>query len=160
MCTGYARCRPNFDRGVIRAKCKRLCAIPSKSEPECSQWLRSASDSRRLGRPVPTARSAPRSSNNASATPPKNRASSLLRTASNSSATSSKTALRRDLNSISLEKLASYHSAVTADANVLHYTREYKVKQLELDPSLYEDLRKFTERVACDEATSAVLKKK
>ncbi len=55
---------------------------------------------------------------------------------------------------------ASYHSAVTADGATLHYTREYTVKQLQLDASRYEDLRKFTERVAYDEATSAVLKKK
>jgi hypothetical protein len=55
---------------------------------------------------------------------------------------------------------ASYHSAVTADATTLHYTREYTVKQLQLDASRYDDLRKFTERVAYDEATSAVLKKK
>jgi hypothetical protein len=55
---------------------------------------------------------------------------------------------------------ASYHSAVTADATALHYTREYTVKQLELDASRYDDLRKFTERVSYDEATSAVLKKK
>jgi transglutaminase-like putative cysteine protease len=55
---------------------------------------------------------------------------------------------------------ASYHSAVTADATALHYTREYTVKQLQLDASRYDDLRKFSERVAYDEATSAVLKKK
>ena len=55
---------------------------------------------------------------------------------------------------------ASYHSAVTADATTLHYTREYTVKQLQLDASRYDDLRKFAERVAYDEATSAVLKKK
>jgi hypothetical protein len=48
----------------------------------------------------------------------------------------------------------------SADATALHCTREYTVKQLELDASRYEDLRKFTERVAYDEATSAVLKKK
>jgi hypothetical protein len=42
----------------------------------------------------------------------------------------------------------------------LHYTREYTVKRLQLGASRYEDLRKFTERVAYDEATSAVLKKK
>ena len=40
------------------------------------------------------------------------------------------------------------------------YTREYVVKQLQLDASRYEDLRKFSERIAYDEATSAVLKKK
>ena len=55
---------------------------------------------------------------------------------------------------------ASYHSAVTADATALHYTREYIVKQLDLPASRYDDLRKFSERVAYDEATSAVLKKK
>lgn len=55
---------------------------------------------------------------------------------------------------------ASYHSAVTADATTLHYTREYTVKQLDLPASRYDDLRKFSERVAYDEATSAVLKKK
>lgn len=55
---------------------------------------------------------------------------------------------------------ASYHSAVTADATMMHYTREYTVKQLEVDPSRYDELRKFSERVAYDEETSAVLKKK
>jgi hypothetical protein len=43
---------------------------------------------------------------------------------------------------------ASYHSVVTADATSLHYSREYTVKQLQLDASRY------------DEATSADLKKK
>jgi hypothetical protein len=55
---------------------------------------------------------------------------------------------------------ASYHSSVTADGSTLHYTREYTVKQLQLDASRYDDLRKFSERIAYDEATSAVLKKK
>jgi hypothetical protein len=55
---------------------------------------------------------------------------------------------------------ASYHSAVTADSDTLHYTREYTVKQLQLDASRYDDLRKFSERIAYDEASSAVLKKK
>jgi transglutaminase-like putative cysteine protease len=55
---------------------------------------------------------------------------------------------------------ASYHSAVTADATTLHYTREYTVKQIQLDASRYDELRKFSERVAYDEAASAVLKKK
>jgi hypothetical protein len=34
------------------------------------------------------------------------------------------------------------------------------VKQLQLDASRHDDLRKFSERVAHDEATSPVLKKK
>ena len=60
-------------------------------------------------------------------------------------------------NAVSLDTdFASYHSAVTADATTLHYTREYTVKQLQLDASRYDDLRKFSERVAYDEATSAV----
>ncbi|MDQ1451495.1 MAG: hypothetical protein QOK38_1361 [Acidobacteriaceae bacterium] len=59
-----------------------------------------------------------------------------------------------------LTALASYHSAVTADGTTLHYTREYTVKQLQLDASRHDDLRKFSERVAHDEATSPVLKKK
>jgi hypothetical protein len=63
--------------------------------------------------------------------------------------------------SVSLDTdFASYHSSVTADGNTLHYTREYVVKQLQLDASRYEDLRKFSERIAYDEATNAVLKKK
>ena len=55
---------------------------------------------------------------------------------------------------------ASYHSAVTADAAALHYTREYSVKQLQLEAARYDELRKFSERIAYDEATTAVLKKK
>lgn len=55
---------------------------------------------------------------------------------------------------------ASYKSSVTADATALHYTREYTVKQLQLDPSRYDDARKFSERIAYDEAANAVLKKK
>jgi Transglutaminase-like superfamily len=54
---------------------------------------------------------------------------------------------------------ASYHSSVTAEGATLHYTREYTVKQLQLEASRYEELRKFHERIAYDEATTAVLKK-
>ena len=54
---------------------------------------------------------------------------------------------------------ASYHSAVTAEGNTLHYTREYTVKQLELDATRYDDLRKFSERISYDESTTVVLKK-
>ena len=55
---------------------------------------------------------------------------------------------------------AAYHSAVTSDGAVLHYTREYTIKQLELNAARYDELRKFSERIAYDEATTAVLKKK
>jgi len=54
---------------------------------------------------------------------------------------------------------ASYHSSVTAEGTTLHYTREYTVKQLELEATRYDELRKFHERIAYDEATTAVLKK-
>jgi uncharacterized protein DUF3857/transglutaminase superfamily protein len=63
--------------------------------------------------------------------------------------------------SVSLDTdFASYHSAITADSTALHYTREYTIKQLQIDASRYDDLRKFSERIAYDEAASAVLKKK
>ncbi len=54
---------------------------------------------------------------------------------------------------------ASYHSSVKVDGNTLHYAREYVVKQLKLEPGRYEELRKFTNQVAFDEASTAVLKK-
>jgi hypothetical protein len=54
---------------------------------------------------------------------------------------------------------ASYRSSVTAEGATLHYTREYTVKKLELEAARYDELRKFHERIAYDEATTAVLKK-
>ncbi len=64
-------------------------------------------------------------------------------------------------NAVSLDTdFASYHSTVTAEGGMLHYTREYTVKQLELEATRYDELRQFHERIAYDEATTAVLKKK
>lgn len=54
---------------------------------------------------------------------------------------------------------ASYHSDVTADGNVLHYSREYVVKKLELTADQYPELRKFEGEIYSDENRSAVLKK-
>ncbi len=54
---------------------------------------------------------------------------------------------------------ASYHSSVTAEGTTLRYTREYTVKKLELEAARYDELRTFHERIAYDEATTAVLKK-
>ena len=54
---------------------------------------------------------------------------------------------------------ASYHSDVKADGNVLHYSREYIVKKLELDADQYSELRKFEGEIYTDENRSAVLKK-
>lgn len=54
---------------------------------------------------------------------------------------------------------ASYHSEVKADGNVLHYSREYVVKKLELSAEQYPELKKFEGAVYTDENRSAVLKK-
>jgi transglutaminase-like putative cysteine protease len=54
---------------------------------------------------------------------------------------------------------ASYHSEVKADAGVLHYSREYVVKKLELSADEYPELRKFEGEIYADENRSAVLKK-
>jgi transglutaminase-like putative cysteine protease len=54
---------------------------------------------------------------------------------------------------------ASYHSNVKADGNVLHYSREYIVKKLEVDADEYPELRKFESAIYSDENRNAVLKK-
>ncbi len=55
---------------------------------------------------------------------------------------------------------ASYKSEVKAGNGVLHYSREYQVKALELAPDKYADVRKLMGTIASDENNSAVLKKK
>lgn len=54
---------------------------------------------------------------------------------------------------------ASYHSAMTAKANQLHYEREYVVRQVQIpaDKALY--FRKFEGMIMSDEKGTAVLKK-
>jgi hypothetical protein len=54
---------------------------------------------------------------------------------------------------------ASYHSTVKVDGNMLHYSREYVVKKLEVGADEYSELRKFEGEVYTDENRSAVLKK-
>ncbi|MGH9588703.1 MAG: DUF3857 domain-containing transglutaminase family protein [Acidobacteriaceae bacterium] len=54
---------------------------------------------------------------------------------------------------------ASYHSEVTAKDGVLHYSREYKVKKLELDADQYAAVRRFEGQIYNDENRNAVLKK-
>ena len=54
---------------------------------------------------------------------------------------------------------ASYRSDVRADGNMLHYSREYVVRKLELSADQYPDLRKFESEIYTDENRSAVLKK-
>jgi len=54
---------------------------------------------------------------------------------------------------------ASYHSAVTAKANQLHYEREYVVRQVEIPATKAADFRKLESVILTDERGTAVLKK-
>jgi hypothetical protein len=54
---------------------------------------------------------------------------------------------------------ASYHSSVTAKDNLLHYEREYVVRQVELPPAKAADFRKLERTILSDEKSTAVLKK-
>jgi len=54
---------------------------------------------------------------------------------------------------------ASYHSSTTAKGNVLHYEREYVVRQVELPPEKAADFRKLENAILFDEKSAAVLKK-
>jgi hypothetical protein len=54
---------------------------------------------------------------------------------------------------------ASYHSTVSAKANLLHYEREYIVRQVEIPPSRVFDFRRLESAILSDEKDSAVLKK-
>ena len=55
---------------------------------------------------------------------------------------------------------ASYKSDVKADGDVLHYSREYIVRQLDLSPDKSADVSKLMGAINGDENSSAVLKKK
>jgi transglutaminase-like putative cysteine protease len=54
---------------------------------------------------------------------------------------------------------ASYRSDVKADGDVLHYSREYIVKKVQISAEDYPELRKFEGAVYTDESRDAVLKK-
>jgi len=54
---------------------------------------------------------------------------------------------------------ASYHSTTTAKGNVLHYERDYVVRQVEIPPEKAADFRKLESAILFDEKGSAVLKK-
>jgi hypothetical protein len=55
---------------------------------------------------------------------------------------------------------AAYKSDVKADGDVLHYSREYVVRQLDLAPEKSADVSKLMAVINSDENSSAVLKKK
>jgi hypothetical protein len=54
---------------------------------------------------------------------------------------------------------ASYRSAVTAKGNVLHYEREYVVRQVEIPPARAAAFRLLENTILADEKGTAVLKK-
>jgi hypothetical protein len=55
---------------------------------------------------------------------------------------------------------ASYKSEVKAGGGVLHYSREYVVRQLDLAPEKSGDVNRLMSVITADENSSAVLKKK
>ena len=54
---------------------------------------------------------------------------------------------------------ASYHSTVTAKDNLLHYEREYTVRQVEIPADKAEAFRKLESAILSDEKGTAVLRK-
>ncbi len=54
---------------------------------------------------------------------------------------------------------ASYHSSVSSKGNLLHYEREYVVRQVEIPPARAPDFRRFESTILSDEKNAAVLKK-
>ncbi len=54
---------------------------------------------------------------------------------------------------------ASYHSSTTAKGNVLHYERDYVVRQVEIPPERAAEFRKLESAILFDEKSAAVLKK-
>ena len=54
---------------------------------------------------------------------------------------------------------ASYHSKVSAKGNLLHYEREYVVRQVEIPSAKAADFRRFESVILSDEKNAAVLKK-
>jgi hypothetical protein len=55
---------------------------------------------------------------------------------------------------------AAYQSSVDVKDNILHYTRTYTVRQIELPADRYSDVRKLAGIIGADEENRAVLKKK
>jgi hypothetical protein len=54
---------------------------------------------------------------------------------------------------------ASYHSTVSAKGNILHYDREYTVRQVEIPPAKAQSFRLLENAILTDEKGTAVLKK-
>jgi hypothetical protein len=56
-------------------------------------------------------------------------------------------------------EFASYHSTATAKGNLLHYEREYIVRQIEIPPAKAASFRQLENAILSDEKNAAVLKK-
>jgi hypothetical protein len=54
---------------------------------------------------------------------------------------------------------ASYKSAISVKGNLLHYEREYVVRQVEIPPTKAADFRRLESAILADEKGTAVLKK-
>ena len=54
---------------------------------------------------------------------------------------------------------ASYHSKVSVKGNLLHYEREYVVRQVEIPPAKAASFRHLESAILSDEKDAAVLKK-
>jgi hypothetical protein len=54
---------------------------------------------------------------------------------------------------------ASYHSSVSAKDNLLHYEREYVVRQVEIPAEKAASFRRLESAIVADEKSAAVLKK-
>jgi hypothetical protein len=54
---------------------------------------------------------------------------------------------------------ASYHSSVSAKGNLLHYEREYVVRQVEIPPAKAASFRQLENAILSDEKGAAILKK-
>jgi hypothetical protein len=54
---------------------------------------------------------------------------------------------------------AAYHSTVSVKGNLLHYEREYVVRQVEIPPEKAASFRMFESAILSDEKSAAVLKK-
>lgn len=54
---------------------------------------------------------------------------------------------------------ASYRSSVSAKGNLLHYEREYIVRQVEIPPAKAADFRRLESTILSDEKSAAVLKR-
>ena len=54
---------------------------------------------------------------------------------------------------------ARYHASATAKGNMLHYEREYVVRQVEIPAEKADDFRKLESAILSDEKSTVVLKK-